>query len=143
MATHLDTQVTAFHSRPLDQGPYTFVWVDALTVKVREDGGVVNVHALIATGVNADGHREIQWNSARPGRRLRRGRGRVVGVLRGLVDRCLSGVQLVISAAHPGLVAAIGSALPGASWQRSSVNINRGGRFPLVHLRRRERTLAA
>ena len=38
--------------------------------------------------------------------------------LRGLVARGLSGVQLVISDAHPGLVAAIGSALPGASWQR-------------------------
>jgi transposase-like protein len=38
MAAHLDTQVTAFRSRPLDAGPYTLVWVDALTVKVREDG---------------------------------------------------------------------------------------------------------
>jgi hypothetical protein len=59
MAAHLDGQVSAFRERPLDAGPYTFVWADALTVKVREDGRVVNVHALIATGVNADGHREI------------------------------------------------------------------------------------
>jgi Transposase, Mutator family len=59
MAAHLDTQVAAFRERPLDAGPYTFVWIDALTVKVREDGRVVNVHALVATGVNADGHREI------------------------------------------------------------------------------------
>jgi hypothetical protein len=35
MAAHLDTQVAAFRSRPLDAGPYTFAWVDALTVKVR------------------------------------------------------------------------------------------------------------
>jgi putative transposase len=48
-----------FRQRPLDAGPYTFRWVDALTVKVREDGRVAGVHALIATGVNADGHREI------------------------------------------------------------------------------------
>ena len=59
MAAHLDTQVAAFRERPLDAGPYTFMWVDALTVKVREHGRVVNVHALVATGVNADGHREI------------------------------------------------------------------------------------
>jgi putative transposase len=59
MAAHLDGQVGAFRERPLDAGPYTFVWVDALTDKVREEGRVVNVHALIATGVNADGHREI------------------------------------------------------------------------------------
>jgi putative transposase len=114
MATHLDAQVTAFRERPLDQGPYTFCWVDALTVKVREDGRVVNVHALIATGVNADGHREILGLDVTSGED---GAG-WLAFLRGLVARGLSGVQLVISDAHPGLVAAIGSALPGASWQR-------------------------
>src|SRR5689334_14170669 len=114
MATHLDAQVAAFRERPLDAGPYTFVWVDALTVKVREDGRVVNVHALIATGVNADGHREIlglDVASAEDGAGW-------LAFLRGLVARGLSGVQLVIADAHPGLVAAIGSALPGAAWQR-------------------------
>jgi transposase-like protein len=52
-------------------------------------------------------------------------------------------VQLVTSEAHRGLVDAIAATLPGASWQRSSVNIIVGGMVPLVHLRRRERTLAA
>mgnify|MGYP002624100494 CR=1 FL=1 len=114
MATHLDAQVAAFRERPLDAGPYTFVWVDAISVKVREDGRVVGVHALIATGVNADGHREIlglDVASAEDGAGW-------LAFLRGLVARGLSGVQLVISDAHPGLVAAIGSALPGATWQR-------------------------
>ncbi len=59
MAKHLDEQVVAFRDRPLDQGPYAFVWLDALTQKVREGGRIVNVHALVAVGVNADGHREI------------------------------------------------------------------------------------
>ncbi len=59
MAKHLDEQVAAFRNRPLDAGPYSFVRVDALTQKVREGGRIVNVHALIAVGVNADGHREI------------------------------------------------------------------------------------
>jgi putative transposase len=114
MAAHLDGQVSAFRERPLDAGPYTFVWVDALTVKVREEGRVVNVHALIAIGVNADGHREIlglDVASAEDGAGW-------LAFLRGLVARGLFGVQLVISDAHPGLVAAIGSALPGAAWQR-------------------------
>ena len=114
MASHLDAQVTAFRERPLDHGPYTFVWVDALVVKVREDGRVVNVHALIATGVNGDGQREIlglDVASAEDGAGW-------LAFLRGLVARGLSGVQLVISDAHPGLIAAIGSALPGAAWQR-------------------------
>ncbi|MFD0782950.1 IS256 family transposase, partial [Micromonospora azadirachtae] len=59
MAAHLDAQVEAFRNRPLDSGHYTFVWMDALTMKVREAGRTVNVHALIAVGVNADGQREV------------------------------------------------------------------------------------
>ena len=59
MAADLDAQVEAFRTRPLDAGPYTFVAADALVLKVREGGRVVNVHALLAVGVNADGHREI------------------------------------------------------------------------------------
>jgi transposase-like protein len=114
MAAHLDGQVSAFRERPLDAGPYTFVWADALTVKVREDGRVVNVHALIATGVNADGHREILGLDVAS---TEDGAG-WLAFLRGLVARGLTGVQLVISDAHRGLVAAIGSALPGAAWQR-------------------------
>jgi transposase-like protein len=114
MAAHLDEQVSAFRERPLDAGPYTFVWADALTVKVREDGRVVNVHALIATGVNADGHREILGLDVAS---TEDGAG-WLAFLRGLVARGLTGVQLVISDAHRGLVAAIGSALPGAAWQR-------------------------
>ena len=114
MATHLDAQVSAFRQRPLNAGPYTFIWVDALTVKVREDARVVNVHALIATGVNADGHREILGLDVAP---TEDGAG-WLAFLRGLVARGLSGVQLVTSDAHAGLVAAIGAALPGASWQR-------------------------
>jgi putative transposase len=59
MAKDLDSQVEAFRTRPLDAGPYTFVAADALVLKVREAGRTVNVHALLATGVNADGYREI------------------------------------------------------------------------------------
>jgi putative transposase len=59
MAKELDTAVEAFGTRPLDGGPYTFVAADALVLKVREDGRVFNVHALIAVGVNAEGYREI------------------------------------------------------------------------------------
>src|SRR4030095_12868244 len=59
MARDLAAQVEAFCTRPLDQGPYTFVAADALVLKVRENGRVVAVHALVATGVNGDGYREI------------------------------------------------------------------------------------
>jgi len=59
MAADLDAQVEAFRTRPLDAGRYTFLAADALVLKVREEGRVVNVHALLAVGVNADGHREV------------------------------------------------------------------------------------
>ena len=49
MAAELDELVAGFRSRPLDAGPYVFVWIDALTQKVREGGRTVNVHCLIAT----------------------------------------------------------------------------------------------
>jgi transposase-like protein len=59
MARDLDAAVEAFRTRPLDAGPDTFVAADALVLKVREAGRTVNVHALVATGVNAGGYREI------------------------------------------------------------------------------------
>src|SRR5881628_4083919 len=114
MAAELDATVGEFRSRPLDAGPYTFVAADALVLKVREGGRVVNVHALLATGVNADGHREIlglQVSSAEDGAGW-------LGFFRDLTARGLTGVQLVTSDAHRGLVDAIGAALPGAAWQR-------------------------
>src|SRR5918995_4053207 len=114
MAKDLDGQVAAFRSRPLDAGPYTFVAADALVLKVREGGRTVNVHALIATGVNVDGYREIlglQVSSTEDGAGW-------LAFLRDLVARGLSGVALVTSDAHSGLLAAIGATLPGAAWQR-------------------------
>src|SRR5699024_9585256 len=60
MAEDLDGQVDAVRHRPVcDAGPLTFVAADALTMKVREDSRVVNAVALLATGVNVDGHREV------------------------------------------------------------------------------------
>lgn len=115
MAAELDEHVAEFRHRPLgDAGPFTFVTADALTMKVREGGRVVNAVVMLATGVNADGHREVlgmrvatsetgpAWNKffADP------------------VARGLSGVRLVTSDAHQGIVEAIAANLPGAAWQR-------------------------
>ena len=115
MAADLDEQVAAFRTRPLgDAGPFTFVAADALTMKVREHGRVVNAVVLVATGVNGDGHREVlgvkvatsetkeAWNV----------------FFADLVARGLTGVRLVTSDAHAGLVEAIAANLPGATWQR-------------------------
>jgi transposase-like protein len=114
MAGELDEMVTEFRNRPLDNGPYTYVWMDALTQKVREGGRIINVAVVTATGVNAEGHREILGVDVIT---TEDGAG-WLAFLRGLVARGLTGVQLVISDAHPGLVDAIGSTLVGATWQR-------------------------
>lgn len=114
IAAELDVKVTEFRERPLDAGPYRYLWIDALTQKVREGGRVVNVSAVIATAVNIEGRREIigfdivttedtaAWTA----------------FLRSLVARGLSGVELVISDAHGGIKAAIAAVFDGASWQR-------------------------
>ena len=114
MAKSLDEQVEAFRSRPLDAGPYTFLWLDALTQKVREAGRTVIVHALIAVGVTADGQREVLGLDVVSGED---GAG-WLAFLRALVARGLFGVALVTSDAHPGLVSAVEATLPGACWQR-------------------------
>ena len=98
MSKVLDAQVEAFRNRPLDASPSSFIWMDALTQKVREGGRTVNVHVLVATGVNADGHREIlgvEVTSSEDGAGW-------LAFLRGLVARGLSGVQLVRRAPWPG-----------------------------------------
>jgi len=114
LAKSLDEDVAAFRSRPLDAGPYTFVWLDALSLKCREGGRIANVVAVIATAVNADGRREILGLEVLTSED---GAG-WTAFLRDLVARGLSGVRLVISDDHQGLVEAIGAVLPGGSWQR-------------------------
>lgn len=115
MAADLDEHVDEFRYRNLSEaGPFTFVAADALTMKVREGGRVVNTVVLIATGVNGDGRREVlglqvatsetgpAWNA----------------FFADLTARGLAGVQLVTSDAHAGLKDAIAANLPGAPWQR-------------------------
>ncbi len=114
MAQELDHVVAEFRNRPLDAGPYRYLWIDGVTQRVREGGRVVNVTAVIATAVNAEGHRVIvgfdivttedtaAWTA----------------FLRSLVARGLSGVELVISDAHGGIKAAIAQVLADATWQR-------------------------
>jgi len=114
MAKDLDEQVEAFRTRPLDAGPYTFLAADALTMKVREGGRVIKVACLVATGVNSDGHREILGLDICSAE----SEAGWLTFFRGLVARGLTGVGLVTSDAHSGLVAALGATLPGASWQR-------------------------
>jgi transposase-like protein len=117
----LDADIAVFRDRPLKDVDYPYVFLDATYCKARVAGRVVSRAVVIATGVTADGHREVL--------------GCDVGdseteefwteFLRGLRDRGLHGVQLVISDAHRGLTNAIGVVCAGAAWQRCRVHFMR------------------
>jgi putative transposase len=121
LAASLDAAVAAFRTRPLDAGPYPYVWLDALAVRCRDAHRIVNVCVVVATGVNADGRREVlgvDLVTSEDGAGW-------TALLRDLVARGLHGVQLVVSDAHEGLKAAIAAVLAGACWQRCRTHFAR------------------
>jgi putative transposase len=130
----LDEQVEAFRQRPLE-GDYVYLWLDAKVEKVRDGGRVRRKALVIAHGVHETGRREIIG--------LDVGEAETEAFwttfLRGLVKRGLTGVQLAISDAHPGLKAAIAKVL-GAPWQRCTVHFLRDC---LGHARRDQHGLLA
>ena len=114
MAKDLDQMVEDFRTRPLDSGPYLYVSCDALTMKVREGGRVVKTSVLLATGVNAEGYRELLGMQVATSESV----ASWTGFFRDLKARGLNEVYLVTSDAHLGIQHAIGEVLPNASWQR-------------------------
>jgi len=130
----LDEQVDAFRNRPLE-GRYPYLWLDAKVERVRDGGRVVRKALVLAYGVHESGYREVIaldvgeaeteafWRS----------------FLRGLVERGLSGVQLVVSDAHAGLKKAIAQVL-GCPWQRCTVHFLREA---LGHARREQQPMLA
>lgn len=114
IAKDLDSMVEDFCCRPLDSGPYLYVSCDALTLKVREGGRVVKTSVLLATGVNAEGYRELLGMQVATAESV----ASWTEFFRDLKARGLTQVYLVTSHAHVGIQHAIGAVLPNASWQR-------------------------
>jgi putative transposase len=122
MCAALDAEVEAFRARPLADQAFPYLWLDATYLKVREGGRVVSMAALVATGVAATGERRVLGLELSPGNDEGSAWPRFV---RGLVERGLHGVRLVISDDHPGLVAAAREQLLGSGWQRCRVHFTR------------------
>jgi transposase-like protein len=116
----LDAQVHAFRTRPLD-AEYPYLMLDATFEKVRENGRVISMAVLIATGVKRTGEREVLGVDVGPAEDLEFWRG----FLRQLVSRGLRGVRLVTSDSHLGLKQAVAEVLVGATWQRCRVHFMR------------------
>ncbi len=118
---NIDADVAVLRNRDLGHQRFVYVWLDATYVHVREAGQVTSKAVVIATGLRADGYREVL--------------GVDVGdsenetfwteFLRSLKERNLTGVRLVISDAHAGLKAAIRRVFQGAGWQRCRVHAMR------------------
>lgn len=121
LCKNLDPIVNAWNDRPLQDSRFPFVIVDAMVVKVREDGRVRSRGVMIGTGVNTDGYREI------------------LGIMLGdseseaswsaffswLKQRGLQGVDLMVSDHHGGLVRAIRQHFQGVTWQRCQTHFIR------------------
>ncbi len=116
----LDEKVKAFRERPLT-GEYPFLTVDATYFKVRENSRVISKAFMIAYATNSEGHREIigfgayrneskdTWNN----------------FLKGLKTRGLTGVRMITSDAHEGIIDAINKQFPNVPWQRCQFHFSR------------------
>jgi putative transposase len=121
MAKSLDELVNDFRHRPLNQAPYRYIWVDAITQRCREGGRVVNVIAVTATGVNTDGRRELLGLEVFTSE----DQAAWERFFNALVVRGLKGVELIISDDHKGLKAALAKVFVGAGWQRCRTHFAR------------------
>jgi putative transposase len=121
ICAQIDGDVAVLRSRRLDHQPFVYVWLDATYVHVREHRHVVSKAVVIATGLRADGHREVLGLDVGDSENETFWRE----FLTGLTDRGLAGVRLVISDAHAGLVKAIRRCFQDAAWQRCRVHAMR------------------
>ncbi len=130
----LDEQVEAFRNRPLE-GRYPYLWLDAKVEKVRDGGRVVRKALVLAYAVHESGYREVIGLDVGEAETEAFWRA----FLRDLVERGLTGVQLVVSDAHAGLKKAIAQVL-GCPWQRCTVHFLREA---LGHARREQQPMLA
>ena len=116
----VDGECNAWRESPLTD-EYSYLWVDALVHKVREDGKVRPRATLIVVGVKKDGYREvidcsIEDSESEQG---------WSNLFKRLKTRGLRGVKLVISDCHAGLKRAIETPFQGIEWQRCQVHFMR------------------
>ncbi|HEY0710239.1 MAG TPA: IS256 family transposase, partial [Polyangia bacterium] len=121
VAQEIDEKLAAFRARRLDGQAYPYVKVDARYEKVRVDGRVISQAVLVVMGFTQHGRREIlDWRLADS-----ESEGSWSQLFRDLKDRGLGGVELLVSDAHAGIVAAATRHLQGVAWQRCQVHFKR------------------
>jgi len=127
----LDAEFDAFRNRPL--GSYKYIFFDAIYLKVRHDGSVIDQAVLISYGVNTFGRREILGASTS----LSEAEVHWRAFFESLVRRGLRGIELIVSDDHVGLKAARKKVFPSVKWQRCQFHMsqNAGSYAPKKSLR--------
>lgn len=116
-AKTLDAELSAWRERPLGEIPY--LQLDAMYEKVRRNGVATSCAVLVATGVQACGHRSILGISAACSEAEVHWRD----LIRSLKARGMHGVRMITSDDHEGLKAALKATLPGVPWQRCQFHL--------------------
>jgi putative transposase len=102
----------------LEEKTYPYLYLDATYLKVRWSARVTTMALLVCVGVDEEGFREVLAVEV-AGTEMG---AAYASLLRGLIDRGLRGVRLVVSDDHEGIKAAVAGELPGAQWQRCVVH---------------------
>ena len=116
----LDKTVKEFQTRPLE-GDYPFLTVDATYFKVRENSRIISKAFMIAYGTNTEGHREILGF----GVYANESSATWTDFLLSLKKRGLTGLLMITSDAHEGILNAIGKVFPTVPWQRCQFHFSR------------------
>lgn len=120
IAKRLEEQQRAWRERRLEKA-YPYLYLDATYLKVNWGTSVTNLALLACVGVDEEGFREVLAVEVAGGEKS----AAYASLLRGLLDRGLKGVRLVISDDHEGIKAAVSGELPGVEWQRCVVHFMR------------------
>jgi transposase-like protein len=121
IARRLEEEQREWRERPLEEKAYPYLYLDATYLKVRWGARVTTMALLACVGVDEEGFREVlavEVAATEKGVAY-------ASLLRGLIDRGLSGVRLVVSDDHEGIKAAVAAEMPGVEWQRCAVHFER------------------
>ena len=121
IAASLDADVDELVGRPLSGRGMPYLWLDATYVRCRREGRVASTAVVTAIGCDEDGWRHVLGVAVVDTESY----DSWLAFLRGVRGRGVSGVRLVVSDAHPGLVRAVGEVFQGAAWQRCVVHLMR------------------
>lgn len=116
----LDQYVKEFRNRPLTVN-YPFVMVDATYFKVRSDHRIVSRALMIALGITEKGSREIIGFELYDNESKETWKDFLIR----LRARGLTGIKMITSDAHEGILHAVRSIFPDVPWQRCQFHFAR------------------